>query len=86
VHDSVGGQPSVGLDIDIPAIATACGYRAVSRVGDDDDLAAALEKLAATPGPCLLEIGLKPGARGDLGRPKTTTLERRDRLMKWLSS
>ena len=25
-HDSVGGQPTVGGDIDLPAIAAACGY------------------------------------------------------------
>ncbi len=84
VHDSVGGQPSVGLDIDIPAVALACGYRSVATVGDEDDLAAALENLAGSPGPCLLQVGLAPGARADLGRPKTTTLERRDRLMAWL--
>jgi phosphonopyruvate decarboxylase len=85
VHDSVGGQPSVGLEIDIPAIAKACGYKSVERVGDDDDLAAALKRLADTPGPCLLEVGLAPGARKDLGRPKTTTAERRQRLMDWLA-
>lgn len=84
VHDSVGGQPSVGLDIDIPAIALACGYKSVASVGDEDDLAAALKKLAASRGPCLLQVGLAPGARGDLGRPKTTTAQRRDRLMAWL--
>ena len=26
VHDSVGGQPTVGLDVDFSAIAAACGY------------------------------------------------------------
>ena len=84
VHDSVGGQPSVGLEIDIPAIARACGYRSVATVGDDDDLAAALKTLSGSPGPCLLQVGLIPGARSDLGRPRTSTAERRDRLMTWL--
>ena len=84
VHDSVGGQPSVGLEIDIPAIALACGYRSVATVGDEDDLAAALKTLADSPGPCMLHVGLAPGARGDLGRPRTTTAERRERLMAWL--
>jgi len=86
VHDSVGGQPSIGLDIDLPAIALACGYRSAKTVGDDDDLAAALTELASSPGPSLLEIGLAPGARKDLGRPGTTTAQRRDRLMTWLRS
>lgn len=86
VHDSVGGQPSVGLDIDIPAIALACGYRSALTVGDDDDLGAALLQLASSPGPSLLQVGLAPGARGDVGRPNTTAAQRRDRLMAWLRS
>ena len=79
VHDSVGGQPSVGLDVDLRSVATACGYRSVARVSDEDDLRAALREFADKPGPCLLEIGLSPGARSDLGRPNTKPAERRDR-------
>lgn len=33
-HDSVGGQPTVGLDIDIPEIAKACGYKTFHSVED----------------------------------------------------
>ena len=60
-HDSVGGQPTVGGAIDLPAIATACGYR----------IANSLDALfAPSPSPAFLEIRVAKGARADLGRPK----------------
>src|SRR5690606_39555544 len=31
-HDSVGGQPTAGFEIDLVAIAKACGYRAAASV------------------------------------------------------
>ena len=34
VHGSVGGQPTVGFNIDMPQIATACGYATAQRVND----------------------------------------------------
>ena len=37
-HDSVGGQPTVGLQIDIPAIAKACGYEKVYTVATKAEL------------------------------------------------
>ena len=35
-HDSVGGQPTVGLKIDLPAIAKAVGYNKVFSVDNKD--------------------------------------------------
>ena len=60
-HDSVGGQPTVGGAIELPAIADACGYRIV------DSLDALF---AASAAPSFLEIRVAKGARPDLGRPK----------------
>lgn len=37
-HDSVGGQPTVGLDIDLPAIAKAVGYNQVFSVDRKESL------------------------------------------------
>ena len=37
-HDSVGGQPTVGLSIDLPAIAKAVGYQQVFSVDTKNDL------------------------------------------------
>ena len=37
-HDSVGGQPTVGLHIDLPAIAMAVGYKAAYSVSTKEEL------------------------------------------------
>ena len=83
-HDSVGGQPTAGLDIDLVAIAAACGYRATDRVMSLDAIAGAIERLAAHSGPTLLEIRVDPGARPDLGRPTATPAENKAELMDFL--
>jgi phosphonopyruvate decarboxylase len=81
-HDSVGGQPTVGYDIDIPAIASACGYSKAVSVSAPNELEAAIVRLRGEPGPVLLEVKVNKGARADLGRPKSTPIENRDALMK----
>jgi phosphonopyruvate decarboxylase len=71
-HDSVGGQPTCGVAIDIPDIARACGYRHVFRAHTIDELAGIVPLFRERPGPSLLEVRVKKGARKDLGRPKQT--------------
>jgi phosphonopyruvate decarboxylase len=81
-HDSVGGQPTVGYDIDLPAIASACGYREAVSVSKPEELETELARLRAESGPALIEVRVNKGARKDLGRPKSTPVENRDALMK----
>jgi phosphonopyruvate decarboxylase len=82
-HDSVGGQPTLGLKIDIPAIAGACGYVVAKTVTNAAELRAVLaEKTPALTGPLLLEIRVRRGARSDLGRPETSPEENKHRLMR----
>ncbi|MBO7061324.1 MAG: phosphonopyruvate decarboxylase [Fibrobacter sp.] len=83
-HDSVGGQPTVGLKIDLPAIAKAVGYRDALTADSQESLAAALEKLKGMEGPVLLEVKVKKGNRKDLGRPTTTPIENKNALMEFL--
>ncbi|MFY9194168.1 MAG: phosphonopyruvate decarboxylase [Methanoculleus sp.] len=80
-HDSVGGQPTVGLDIDIPLIAKACGYREACSVAEPDDIKKSLNHLQFTDGPAFLEVRVKKGSRKDLGRPKNSPLENRNAFM-----
>jgi phosphonopyruvate decarboxylase len=68
-HDSVGGQPTVGFDIDFRAIASACGYKSVFLAESPEELRAVLPQFLEAEGPTLLEVRIKVGARGDLGRP-----------------
>lgn len=83
-HDSVGGQPTVGLKIDLPAVAKAVGYKNALSADNKESLAAALEKLKGMQGPVLLEVKVKTGNRKDLGRPTTTPIENKNALMEFL--
>ena len=83
-HDSVGGQPTVGLRIDLPAIATACGYRAAYRATNQEELSRILDSLPSMQGPTLIEIRVCKGNRKDLGRPTTTPVENKEALMKFI--
>lgn len=84
-HDSVGGQPTVGLNIDLPAIATAMGYRHVFSVDNKDDLQEILSLPLPSEGAVFLEIKVKKGNRKDLGRPTTTPIQNKEALMQFLS-
>jgi phosphonopyruvate decarboxylase len=84
-HDSVGGQPTVGFDIDFAAIAKACGYKLAMKAETPEEINEAVSAVKASDGPSFLEIRVNKGARKDLGRPTTTPIENRDSLMALLS-
>lgn len=83
-HDSVGGQPTVGLNINIPAIAKALGYKNVMSIDTNDSLHKALRQIQTCEKPILLEIKVKKGNRKDLGRPTTTPIQNKEALMNFL--
>ena len=83
-HDSVGGQPTVGLKIDLPAVAKAVGYKAIYSVDSKSELESVLAKANSFASPALLEIKVKKGNRKDLGRPTTTPIQNKEALMDFL--
>ena len=83
-HDSVGGQPTVGLDIDLPAVARAVGYADACSVTTEEELSEALENQKSAKGPVLLQVCVRKGNRKDLGRPTTTPVENKEALMAFL--
>ena len=83
-HDSVGGQPTVGLKIDLPAIAKAVGYKASYSVDNKKDLVGVLNETKQQEGPVLIEVKVKKGNRKDLGRPTTTPIQNKEALMNFL--
>ena len=89
-HDSVGGQPTVGLHIDLPAIAQAVGYKVVCSVSTKEELENKLStlnsQLSTLGGPVLLEVKVKKGNRKDLGRPTTTPVQNKEALMSFLKN
>lgn len=88
-HDSVGGQPTVGLQICLPEIAKACGYKKVYSVESAAELDEVLSKIRKsfdekTNELTFVEVKVKKGARKDLGRPKSTPEENKKNFMEFL--
>ena len=83
-HDSVGGQPTVGLKIDLPAVARAVGYKSASSVADRSGLEAVLAEAVKQQGPAFIEIKVRKGNRKDLGRPTTTPAQNKAAFMDFL--
>lgn len=83
-HDSVGGQPTVGLKIDLCGVAKAVGYKSTFSVNTLDALKEALATIKNEVGPIFLQICVKKGYRKDLGRPTTTPIQNKEALMTFL--
>lgn len=83
-HDSVGGQPTVGFDIDFPVIAKACGYTFAYSACTSEEITENLKLLATHKGKAFLEIKVNKGARENLGRPTTTPLENKIAFQEFL--
>ena len=83
-HDSVGGQPTVGRQIDLCAIAAGCGYENVVKVETPEELDAVLHDDETKSKLTFVEVIVTKGARKDLGRPKSTPVQNKEALMEFL--
>ena len=83
-HETVGGMPTVAGDIDIVAIAEACGYPNAVSVDNFEDLDRALAEARSRNTLSLIEVKCSLGARDDLGRPTTTAIENKNSFMEFL--
>jgi len=83
-HETVGGMPTVASDIDIVAIAKACGYPNAVSVDSFAALDRELENAKSRGELSLIEVKCSIGARDDLGRPTTTALENKQNFMEYL--
>ena len=85
-HETVGGMPTVAEQIDLVAIAKACGYPNAVSVDTFDKLDEALQAAKSLNELSLIEVKCSIGARDDLGRPTTTALENKQNFMANLKS
>lgn len=88
-HDSVGGQPTVGLEINLPEIAKACCYKRIYSAKNEKELSEVLAKIKNsfddnTNELTFVEVKVSKGARKDLGRPKSTPQENKKAFMEFL--
>ncbi len=85
-HETVGGMPTVAENIDLVAIAKACGYPNAICVDNFEDLDKELEAAKNRNELSLIEVKCSIGARDDLGRPTTTALENKQNFMEYLKT
>ena len=81
-HESVGGQPTVGFEIDFLKIADAFLYKNRKTVTNKKELLDALKELNGVEGPILLEIKVCINSRKDLGRPTINPIDNKVNFMK----
>jgi phosphonopyruvate decarboxylase len=85
-HDSVGGQPTVGFDVDFASIAKACGYDYVGSASTSTEIVDQLFTFSNYQGLCFLEIKVNKGSRDNLGRPSTTPKENKNSFINFLNN
>lgn len=85
-HDSVGGQPTVGLSVDLCAIVIAMGYKHSMCVKTVEELETSIKEAQQLQGPVFIEAQVKRGNRKDLGRPTITPIQNKNGLMTFLKS
>ena len=83
-HDSVGGQPTVGLDISFEKIALGSGYVDYVRAETPEEVRAGVERIKKAKGPSMLEVLISKGARANLGRPKEKPVQNKQQFMEFL--
>jgi phosphonopyruvate decarboxylase len=79
-HDSVGGQPTVGFDINFRDLAISLGYKVIDHP-QDQEISYSIKQLLQEKGPAFLELKTLPGSRSDLGRPTSTPKENKKLFM-----
>ena len=83
-HETVGGMPTVGGNIDWIGVAKSCGYPNAVSVDTFEALDEALKAAKNRSELSLIEVKCSIGAREDLGRPTTTALENKENFMAYL--
>lgn len=84
-HESVGGQPTVGLEMDVPGMLRACGLAAVAEASTPGEIEAGVAALRHGAAQALV-LTTRQGSRADLGRPTTTPQENKEAMMAKIAS
>ncbi len=85
VNDSTGGQGTPSSNIPFAGIADACGYEKIYSTDQITELETIFSKTKKDIGPVFIHFRIKKGSPKELGRPKVTPKEVKERLMKLLS-
>ena len=85
-HETVGGMPTVATNIDLVAIAKACGYSQAVLVNTFNELDVALKSAKQSEELTFIEVKSSIGARENLSRPTTTAVENKRNFMRFLKN
>jgi len=83
-HESVGGQPTIGLEINMAPIAEGFKYKTIFQASCLEDINAQMPQIKAMDGPILLEIKIASSSRTDLGRPTISPKDNKIDFMRFL--
>lgn len=84
-HETVGGMPTVSMNIDWKKIASGCGYKNIISVSFLDELQAALSKVRLTKQLTFIVIKCSISSRKNLGRPTVSTKENKVGFMNYIN-
>jgi len=83
-HESVGGQPTIGFDIDICNILKSVGFSSIYTAQTTEELKSALLK-QKDDSLCAIVVYVNQGSRDDLGRPTIAPEQnKKDMMAKFL--
>ena len=85
-HESVGGQPTKGAELNLSIVAKSLGYRHTKTIYNLEVLKEELDKAYSYQESVFIEIICSIKSRADLGRPTTTPLENKEIFIKKLKN
>ena len=80
-HESVGGQPTVGFEVDFVGVAKSCGYKRTVIASDAEGVRNAVEATRNARGPSFIEVRVNLDSRSNLARPRESPVENREAFM-----
>jgi phosphonopyruvate decarboxylase len=83
-HDSVGGQPTPLNNVNLCEIAKSFGYKNVNKVYNSIEIKNSIDSMLPKEGSSFIEISCKKGHRSNLGRPKSSPKENKEKFMRYL--
>jgi phosphonopyruvate decarboxylase len=84
VHDSTGGQATASSTVRFAEVAAASNYRNVCEADSLEAFTAGFDALLKREGPSLIHLKVRPGSMDDLGRPRVTPVQVKERFMRFL--
>lgn len=84
-HESVGGQPNVAGDIDVPGLLGACGMGESLIAHTVEEVASGMRSLASGDFRAMV-LHTHQGSRPDLGRPTVSPLDNKRAMMRAIDS